>query len=88
MSILSRLFGGGGGAAKEAATPEEYDGFAITPEPIREGSNYRVAALIEKDGKTHNLVRADTMTDRDEAVRISLLKARQMIDEQGDALFN
>jgi len=37
--------------------------------------------------KTHNLVRADTINDYDEAVKASIGKAKQMIDEQGERLF-
>jgi hypothetical protein len=54
---------------------------------MRDGGQYRVAARIEKDGRTHDLIRADTMASLDDAVALSLTKARQMIDEQGDRLF-
>lgn len=89
MSFLSRLFGGGDGqAAKEPQdATETYEGFSITPEPQREGSNWRIAARIEKDGKSHLLIRADQMGDRAECAKFSLAKAKQMIDEQGERLF-
>lgn len=87
MSLLSRLFGGGGGAKPPAAEPETYKGFTIHPEPIREGQVFRISARIEKDGRSHTLIRADTLADRDGAVTASLGKARQLIDEQGDRLF-
>lgn len=86
MPFWSRLFGGK--PAEEAvAASEEHKGFRITPKPLREGGQFRVAARIEKDGRVHELVRADTMTSLDEAKAMSLSKARQMIDEQGDRLF-
>ena len=85
MSILSRLFGGGGGAPD--VEPEEYKGFKITPEPAREGGKFRVGARIEKDGQVHTLIRADMLDDLDTANQASIGKARQMIDEQGDRLF-
>jgi hypothetical protein len=89
MSWFSRLFGG---KADEAEAPppgdtEDYKGFRVTPQPMRDGGQYRVAARIEKDGRTHDLIRADTMASLDDAVALSLTKARQMIDEQGDRLF-
>ena len=56
-------------------------------EPIPEGGVFRVSARIEKDGKVHKLIRADTISSRDEAIATSTAKARQMIDEQGDRLF-
>lgn len=88
MSLLSRLFGSK--PEKSAAAPtasEDHKGFRITPGPIREGGHYRVSALIEKDGRQHVLIRADSMASLDEARALSVAKARQMIDEQGDRLF-
>ncbi len=91
MSWFSRLFGGkteaGPTGPDTAGKPEEHKGFSITPAPIPEGGQYRVAARIEKDGQRHDLVRADTMASLDEARSISVAKARQMIDEQGDRIF-
>jgi hypothetical protein len=89
MSILSRLFGGG--ASKEeapSAAAEEYEGFAITPAPAKTGGGWRIGATIEKDGRRHDLIRADTLGDRDAAVEASVMKARQIIDQQGDRLFD
>ena len=89
MSWLSRLMGGGG--SSPAPEPVEYKGYRIYPEPRAEGQVFRLAARIEGDvegeTKTHNVIRADTINDRDEAVAASLRKAKQVIDEQGAALF-
>ena len=91
MSLFSKLFGGGK-SQTEAEPPTEYSGFRITPKPLREGNEYRVAALIEKDvdgaTKTHHLVRADTMSDPEVAKQVSVTKAKQMIDQQGDRIFD
>ena len=87
MSLLSRLFGGGGNAQAKSETAVTYKEFAITPEPQREGTNWRIAARIEKDGRSHQLIRADQLSDRDECVTASVNKAKQVIDEQGDRLF-
>lgn len=88
MSILSKLFGGG---SKPEAEPETYSEFRIFAEPQSDGGGYRVAGRIEKeiDGeiKTNRFLRADTCQSREEAERISILKAKQIIDEQGDKLF-
>ncbi len=90
MSILSKLFGGG--APKPEAKPEDYKGFAITPAPKNEGGRFRVGARLEKeiDGelKSHTLIRADMLDDLASAVDTSTRKAKQMIDEQGDRLFD
>lgn len=87
MPFWSRLFGGSPAEEPASGASEEHKGFRITPKPLREGGQYRVAARIEKDGRSHELVRADTMTSLDEAKAMSVAKARQMIDEQGDGLF-
>ena len=91
MSLFKRLFGGGAEPKKPSVEPEEYRGFLIYPEPAKEAGGYRIAARIEKvtDGqtRTHDLIRADVCSDRDEAVSMSVLKARQVIDEQGDGIF-
>ena len=84
MSILKKLFGG---TPPEPPKPESYQGFAITPNPAKEGQGYRIGALIEKDGKSHQLIRADTLESPDAANEASVRKARQMIDEQGERLF-
>ena len=84
MSFLSKLFGGG--AAPEPETTE-YEGFAITPQPIKEGSHYRISAKIEKEGKTHTLIRADTLDSLEAANDASVNKAKTLIDQMGDSLF-
>lgn len=87
MSILSRLFGGGGKSSASSAPPETYKDYTITPDPIREGSVFRLAAMIEKDGKTHHLIRADTLESEEAAQSAALAKAKQVIDEQGERIF-
>jgi hypothetical protein len=94
MSILSRLFGGGKGGSGDAgpaAAGEDYQGFRILPDPIRDGGKFRIAATISKEvggeTKTHMLIRADTLDTHEDAAAASIRKARQMIDEQGDRLF-
>ena len=88
MSLFKRLFGG----APETASTETYKGYTITPVPVREGSDYRVAARIEKEVagtlRTHNLTRADTVSGKEAADELSVMKARQMIDQIGEALFD
>ena len=91
MSLLSRLFGSRE-HKPDPVTAEDYNGFRIIPEPIAEGSTYRISARIEKEigGETmvHKLIRADTLQSHDEAKAASLNKAKQAIDQQGDALFS
>ncbi len=93
MSILSRLFGskGSGSAAKEVE-PEIHEGFRVFAEPAKTASGWRLTARIEKEIggtlKTHQLIRADTFDSHDAAIEAAGAKARQVIDEQGDRLFD
>ncbi|WP_112322459.1 HlyU family transcriptional regulator [Oceanibium sediminis] len=90
MSLFSKLFGGG--ASTPEVEPETHNGFRIIPEPIPEGGQFRLAARIEKEvgGETrsHKMIRADTFTSAEDAVKAASAKARQVIDEQGERLFN
>ena len=89
MSLLSKLFGG-----KSAPEPDPvaYEGFQITPQPIPEGRSFRLSARVEKDVggtmQSHTLIRADTFEGLEAATEASIAKAKQMIDEQGDRLFD
>lgn len=89
MSLLKRLFGGN--SAPAVVPSEDYNGYTITPEPIREGGKFRLAAKIEKeiDGevKVHQLIRADVLESEDVARTEGAIKARMVIDQQGDSIF-
>lgn len=93
MSIFSKLFGGGGGGdtPKASVTPETYQDYRIFVEPMSDQGGYRIAATIEKDfgedTKSHRMVRADTCQSMDEAQRITLVKAKMLIDQEGDDIF-
>ena len=91
MSILSKLFGGGGGKSA-AAEPVAHEGFRIYPEPQNEGGQYRLQARIEKDVggelRSHHLIRADVFTSADDAAEAAVAKAKMLIDQLGDGLFN
>lgn len=90
MKILSRLFGGGEPAAPKGPDAT-HKGLRIYAEPAKEGTHYRVGARIEGDidgeTKVHTLIRADVLESRDLAVEVSVNKAKQVIDEQGDGVF-
>ncbi|MGV8985265.1 MAG: HlyU family transcriptional regulator [Cypionkella sp.] len=90
MPFFSRLFGKSTPAAN-APEPLLYKDFRIFPQPMKEGGTYRVAVQIEKDfgaeTKVHQLIRADTNAALDEATKTSIAKAKQAIDQLGDALF-
>ena len=95
MSWLTRLLGGGKGARAEGPAPgpaELHEGFEIRPEPIKADGGWRIAATIRKsvggEPRTHRLVRADVIADRDAAASASVAKARQVIDQQGESIFD
>ena len=75
----------------EAATEADYKGFTIRSTPIREQGQYRVSGSIEKMvggvAKHQTFVRADRSPNLDEITEMGLMKARLMIDQQGDQLF-
>ena len=85
MSFLKKLFGS---KEPEAPKSEEYNGFQITPQPMDANPGYRICALIEKDGRSHTLIRADTLNDIDSAREASVDKAKQMIDQQGERILD
>jgi len=89
MSLLSRLFGGS--AKPEPPKPVQYEGFAITPEPIAESGGYRIGARIEKEvkgeTKSHQMIRADVLHSKEQAAEASVEKAKSMIDQMGEKLF-
>lgn len=96
MSFWKSLFGGGSGEPKAkgdgSLATEEYKGYTIKAVAMQSGSEHQLAGAVEKtaeDGeiKTHNFVRADKFGSRDDAIAASLGKGRQLVDEQGDALF-
>jgi len=94
--FFKRLFGGGDGdQAQVETTPgapdEEYKGIEIRAEPIKEGGQWRIAGSLTriKDGETltRRFLRADLMDSRDQAVSASVEKARLIIDQNGDMLW-
>ncbi len=95
MSFWKKLFGGGGSGASEPAGPArstEHKGFTIEARPYQEGGQYQVAGTISKqvgdEMKEHRFIRADRFPTQDEAADFALLKGRQIIDQQGDRLFD
>jgi hypothetical protein len=92
MSFWKNLLGGGSATPKPVAgRTENYKGFTIAPAPYPEGGQYQLAGSISKDidgsVKTHTFVRADRFSSAEEAVEFTLVKARQIIDQQGDKVF-
>ena len=92
MSFLKKLFGGGAAnTPKTTGKTLEHNGFLIRATPYKEGSQFQLCGVIEKeiDGvrKEHRFVRADKFGSLDEAETYTLTKGQQIINEQGDRLF-
>lgn len=93
MSFWKSLFGGGApsDAPAQESAPEVYNGFTIRAAPFKNGAQFQTAGRIEKevDGvlKEHRFIRADSHPSYEDAVRFSLAKARQIVDLQGERMF-
>lgn len=95
MSFWKKLFGSGSdesGGPTKVAREAEHNGYRIEAMPYAEAGQYQVAGVISKqiDGSTkqHRFVRADRFSTIDEAAEFSIMKARQIIDQQGDRIFD
>ncbi len=95
MSFLKRLFGGGEKSepADTVAKQIEHKGFIIRATPYKaEGGQYQTCGVVSKEVggvvKEHRFIRADRFAALDDAVDISLKKGQQLVDEQGERMFN
>lgn len=97
MAGLGKLFGifGGGGPKPPRSTadaPVDYKEYEIRPDPLNEGGHWLTAGVIAKefpDGvvREHAFLRGDRHASRDTAVEFTIVKARQIIDLEGDRIF-
>lgn len=92
MSLLKRLFGLGAAPAKDEKAPTLLFGdHVVTATPYLEAGQWQVCGVISKtvDGvtKDHRFVRADRFADRDAAIDMIFLKARMIVEQQGDRLY-
>lgn len=93
--LVKKLFGGGAaeeGGGKPLGEPVEHKGCMIQPVTMHKGGQFLTAGTITKafpDGeREHRFVRADTHSSADQARDFAIVKGRQIIDEQGDRLFD
>lgn len=92
MSFWKKLFGGGSVAKEEPPLEAvEHKGFTIRPAPFVEGGQYQTCGIITKEvdgvAKEHRFIRADRFAAKEDAIDVTLRKARQLIDEQGERIF-
>ena len=93
MSFLGALFGRRGSAATaKVSDPVEYKGFVIRAAPYKNNGHYQTAGVIARDiggeRKEHRFIRADSYASYDDAVTFTINKARQIIDLQGERIFD
>jgi hypothetical protein len=93
MSFWKTLFGGKAAeSAPPASAPVEYKGFVIRSAPFQENGRYQTAGVIEKEiagvRKEHHFIRADSHASLEVATEFTLAKARQIIDQMGERIFD
>ena len=80
--------------SKVSYPSEQYKGFTITPQPMDNNGQYRIAGLIEKAGaegealKQHHFIRSDTVANADQAADLTIVKCKIFIDQMGDSIFD
>jgi hypothetical protein len=95
MSFLKRLFGGGEKAvdasAPAVAGKVEHKGFLVSATPYKADGQYLTCGIVSKEiggvMKEHRFIRADRFASLDDAVEVSLKKGQQLVDEQGERIF-
>ncbi len=91
LGWLKNLFAGGPSAPAESDEGVEYKGYLIRPAPYPDRGGYQTAGVIEReiDGRlcSHRFVRAEVHPAREDAAAFALSKGRQIVDEQGDRIF-
>lgn len=90
--MLGKLFKSFFSKPEVHITPVEYQGYSITPILEDSGGRYYTRAKISKeiDGETKEAVfiRADAHSSPEQAEEHSIIKAKQIIGEQGDKIFD
>ncbi len=94
MSFLKKLFGGGGtsDAPTKPARVTDHEGYVIHATPFQESGQWQTCGMISKevDGEVreHRFIRADRFPSQEMAADHAIVKAKQIIDQQGDRLFD
>ncbi|MEM8796267.1 MAG: HlyU family transcriptional regulator [Pseudomonadota bacterium] len=94
MAFFKKLFGIADKGEEEPVktTATTFEGFEITPTPIKEGDQFRVSGVIAKtvsgERKEHTFIRADLYAGKEAAVEATIAKAKRIIKEQGDLMFS
>jgi hypothetical protein len=96
MSFLKRLFGGGSSRDDSEEKPVgnalDYNGFTIRATPYKAEGQFQTCGVISKEiggvMKEHRFVRADRFASQSDAADMALKKGQQIVNEQGDRMFD
>ena len=98
MSFLKSLFGGrssaesGDGGKEILGDPVDYNGFIIRAAPFKSDEQYQTAGIVAKNvsgvRKEHRFIRADRHNTLNDALEFSLVKAKKLVDELGERMFD
>lgn len=94
VKFLKTLFSSSKQENEKTAEPTaiEYQGFTIIAEPRQYNGQWQVSGRIERlDGDTknvHSFIRADTLHDEAAAADEMFRKAKLMIDQLGEKIFD
>ncbi|MDE0309612.1 MAG: HlyU family transcriptional regulator [Acidiferrobacterales bacterium] len=92
MGLFDRILGKGETRSAPQPELEDYEGYQIKPAPLKQQGSYNSAGYIYKADESgtlqeHYFIRADTHTDFETACEHSVFKAKQIINESGDRIF-
>ncbi|GAB4577184.1 MAG: hypothetical protein Tsb0019_05170 [Roseibium sp.] len=93
-NFFKSLFGASATGEKSGrkAVTADYDGFLIIADPQPNNGQFQVSGRIEKQvgdtTRVHTFIRADTLPDAEGAANEMIRKAKLMIDQQGDSIFD
>lgn len=85
------------GKSRPASTPPgfeavSYQGFDIFPEPRAEGGQYRlqgrIVKVIDQQPREYLLIRSDLLPSAELAAELMVAKAKRVIDENGERMFD
>jgi hypothetical protein len=86
LSFLKNLFNNNDSHSADAFC-ESYKGFEITALPKPEGAQFRINGFIKLGEQEVPFIRADLLPDEQSCIQETVRKAKVMIDQQGDSLF-
>lgn len=84
---LKAMFSGASTPPEPARYTEQYEDYEIIAEPAAEGGQYRINGLIRFQEKEHTFIRADLLPSEELCAQETFRKAKLMIDQQGERLF-